>query len=232
MVAFARANLIIFLGQQPNAHFILMDQNQLSPYVRQDAFPLFGHNTGEPREEFAQLVRKVLTAPIDPDVSFINAVFKETAGHPFLTVNLLADFVDWLIEQRRPVSGLALTSDDVEQFILTRLGRRHVGMCRDYTFFREAAGQAMSESGKIGTPWLHAVYSSMSQLVRSAPETLRCTRGDFSQIASRIQGTVDPDRLLLTASDSNFLAYDDQHVWPKIRLLGRIAGVSQGVVQG
>lgn len=41
MVAFTRDNLLVFLGQQPDAHYVLMDQNQLSAYMEQDAFPLF-----------------------------------------------------------------------------------------------------------------------------------------------------------------------------------------------
>ena len=39
LVTFAHDNLLVFLGQQPDAYFILMDQNQLAPYVTQDSFP-------------------------------------------------------------------------------------------------------------------------------------------------------------------------------------------------
>lgn len=232
MVRFARDNLLIFLGQQPNAHYIFMDQNQLSPYVQHDAFPLFGHDSGDSMEEFAQLVHLILTKVMDPDTSFIDAIFKETAGHPFLTVNLLADFVDWLIEKRRLVADLNLGAEDVARYAGERLTAKQVRMSRDYTFFREAVGQAMGDAGQEETPWLHAVYSSLSALVHASPESLRCSRDDFREIATRVQGEhgIDADQLLLSASNSNFLAYDDQYVWPRIRLLGRISSVSQGAL--
>jgi hypothetical protein len=232
MVRFARENLIIFLGQQPNAHFILMDQNQLSPYVRQDAFPLFMHDAGDPHEEFAELIGKILLRPIEPTVTFIDAVFGETAGHPFLTVNMLATFVDWLIEQKRSRSNLSLTKADFEEFATAGLMPGQVSMGRDYTFFREAASQAMGDLGRVETPWLHAVYRSMSEMVRASPQTLRCTHDEFREISLRAQGAdrIDSDRLLLTGAESNFFAYDDHYVWPKIKLLGRIAAVSEGAI--
>src|SRR5205085_8822935 len=52
MVAFSQENLLVFIGQRPDAHFILMDQNQLSPYVEQDAFPLFANDPGPGSTEF------------------------------------------------------------------------------------------------------------------------------------------------------------------------------------
>src|SRR5204863_4372926 len=87
MVSFTRENLLVFLGQQPNAHFILMDQNQLSAYVQQDSFPLFQHEDGTMQGELAELVRKVLTERVSVDPSFVDGVHSETAGHPFLAVN-------------------------------------------------------------------------------------------------------------------------------------------------
>ncbi|WP_433495478.1 hypothetical protein ACQP26_09440 [Micromonospora sp. CA-248089] len=231
MVEFSRENLIIFLGQQPNAHYILMDQNQLSPYVQQDSFPLFDHKQGEPREEFAQLIRKVLTNPVNPDASFVDAVYRETAGHPYLTVSILSGLVDWLIEEKRPVNKLELTRDDFDQFAATRLRPAAVSLNRDYGIFHEAAREALSEAGRQRSPWLHEVYAVLRAVARSSPETLRCTRRDFEEIAAQVSDGIDAGRLLATSSDSNFLAYDDQHVWPRIRLLGRIAAVAQGGVK-
>ncbi|MFC5005403.1 hypothetical protein ACFPIJ_47175 [Dactylosporangium cerinum] len=228
MVEFSRENLIIFLGQQPNAHYILMDQNQLSPYVQQDSFPLFDHKQGEPREEFAQLIRKILVNPVNPDASFVDAVYGETAGHPYLTVSILSGLVDWLIDEKRPVNRLELTREDFEQFASTRLRPGAVSLNRDYGIFHEAAREALSEAGRQRSLWLHQVYAVLRAVARSSPETLRCTRSDFDEIAAGVSDGIDAGRLLATSSDSNFLAYDDQYVWPRIRLLGRIAAVSTG----
>ena len=105
LMAFSHENLLVFLGQQPDAHFILMDQNQLAPYVDQEPFPLFEHVTGTTTGEFSELVRKIFFERIDVTGGFIDALFAETAGHPFLSVNVLCEFFDWLIEEQRPQVG-------------------------------------------------------------------------------------------------------------------------------
>ena len=61
LVTFAQENLLVFLGQQPDAYFILMDQNQLAPYVTQDSFPLFEHVPKTAAGEFSKLVDKILS---------------------------------------------------------------------------------------------------------------------------------------------------------------------------
>ena len=44
---------------------------------------------------------------------FFDALFDETAGHPFLTANVLVEFVDWLIETKRPQSALRVDGADL-----------------------------------------------------------------------------------------------------------------------
>lgn len=233
MVAFTRDNLLVFLGQQPNAHFILMDQNQLSAYVEQDSFPLFEHESGSAGGELGELVQKVLTEQVSMDPSFVEGVYLETAGHPYLTVNLLTEFVDWLIERKRPVSSLSLDGGDIEKFAKQKLRPKQISLSPEYRFFREAIGEALSSDGRRQTPWLHAVYASIRGVVRASPETFRCTRDDFEQVVEKARLEeigMDPDLLLATASQSNFLAYDEKFVWPKIRLLGRVTAVTRGRV--
>ena len=41
---------------------------------------------------------------------------------------------------------------------------------------------------------------------------------------------MDAEYLLATGSQANFLEHDDNAVWPKIRLLARIAAVTRGRV--
>jgi hypothetical protein len=95
-------------------------------------------------------------------------------------------------------------------------------------FFRRAAAEAISRDGRNHTPWLSAVYSCLSAIGRDSPESFTCSRDEFRAMVQRDAGgpDSDPDLLLVDAERSNFLAYDDQLVWPKIRLLGRIAAVS------
>ncbi|MEU6876925.1 hypothetical protein [Streptomyces sp. NPDC046712] len=232
MVRFARENLLVFLGQQPDAHFILMEQNQLSPFVRQDPFPLFAHEPNQEVSEFAQFTQKVLGPQVSLDTAFIDAIYSETAGHPFLTVNLLRDFVAFLIEQERPQSDLQVTLEDAVQFSEIRLRPSHISRSREYEFFRRAASQAMGAQDGRDTVWLRAVYRCLSEVARMSPESMRCGMKDFEGIVERIGPStgMSADRLLSSATESNFLDSDGEWVWPKIRLLGRIAAISQGEV--
>jgi hypothetical protein len=232
MVQFARENLLVFLGQQPDAHFILMEQNQLSPYVRQDPFPLFAHERGSEDSEFARFTQKVLSQQVSLDVGFVDAVHEETAGHPWLTVNLLRDFVDFLIKQERRQSDLHLRLEDAAEFAELRLRASHISRSREYEFFRRAASEAMGERQGQDTVWLRSVYHCLSEIVRASPESMRCSMTDFTDIVRRLGlGTgINADLLLSSATESNFLNHDDEWVWPKIRLLGRIAATTQGEV--
>jgi hypothetical protein len=233
MVAFTRDNLLVFLGQQPNAHFILMDQNQLSSYVEQDPFPLFDHYEGTGQGELSELVRKVLTDRVSVDSSFVDALHAETAGHPYLTVNILVEFVEWLIEKQRSVSSLQLDGDDFARFSKQKLRPRNVSVSPEYRFFREAVGEALSAEARSATPWLHAIYSCIRGVARASPETFSCRRADFEAIVERAHLPEigwDADPLLSTGSQANFLAYDDDEVWPKITLLARLTAVTRGRV--
>jgi hypothetical protein len=233
MATFARDNLLVLLGQQPNAHFILMDQNQLSPCVQQDEFPLFAHEYHTTGGEFADLVRRVLTDRISLTAGFLDALFDETAGHPFLTANVLVAFVDWLIDKKRALNSLDITHDDFAAFAEEKLTHRGVSQCPEYVFFREAISEATSASCRAHNPWLYAVYSLMREMCLSSPKTLRASLSDADAIIDRLRlgdSGVTADRLLATAQQANFLYIEEAGVTPRIRLLGRIAATSVGRV--
>lgn len=226
LVEFARDNLLVLLGQQPDAHFILMDQNQLAPYVRQEPFPLFEHDTGTRAGEFSELVGKILTEGIGFDPGFLDGLHRETAGHPFLTVNVLCSLVDWLIEQKRPYRGLKLHHQDFAEFRETRLKTNLMAMSQDFAFFRHAIEQAMSERGYHDNPWLFTVYWVLQAISRSAPDDLSVPRSSLPDLLNRIPAPGPlPDHLeiLRTATQANFLQCSEEDVGVKIRTLGRMA---------
>ena len=179
-VEFARDNLLVLLGQQPDAHFILMDQNQLAPYVRQDEFPLFEHVADTRAGELGQLVGKVLTERIGYDPGFLGELHRETAGHPFLTVNVLCALVDWLIAQKRPHRGLKLRHADFAEFREAKLNPSQMAMSRDYDFFRETIKQAMGTRGYKDNRWLFTVYWVLREISRSNPEDLSISRSELN----------------------------------------------------
>ncbi len=233
MVAFTRDNLLVFLGQQPNAHYLLMEQNQLSAYVEQDSFPLFRHEAGSDAGELTELLQKVLTKQISFDTSFADAVYDETAGHPFLPVNILRELVDWLIAERRPMSGLTLSGADLRSFSSQHLTRVAVSRNSEYRFFREAASQALGSGGRKQTPWLHAVYKALAAITRASPNTLACSIDDFQAIVADLRLQVpgmDGDRLFTSGAEANFFRFSDTQVRPRIRLLGRRAAATEEAV--
>lgn len=225
-VEFARENLLVLLGQQPDAHFILMDQNQLAPYVRQDPFPLFEHVAGSRAGEFGELVGKVFTDRIDCDPGFLGSLYDETAGHPFLTVNVLCALVDWLIEQKRPYRALSLRQGDFAEFRKARLGPEHLAITPYYDFFRQAVKEAMGRRGYDANRWLFTVYWVLREIGGSGTDDLSIKRDDLADLMERIPAPgplPDPNDVLRTASQANFLHYDDDRVRVRIRTLGRLA---------
>lgn len=232
-VEFARDNLIVFLGQQPNAHNILMDQNQLSPYVEQMPFPLFRHGKGD-HTEFMELIQKVFGDRVTFDATFAKRLHIETAGHPFLTVNMLVDFVDWLIAKKTEYRRLKFTADDVSAFGQVRFRRDRISVSPEYGFFRDLViPQALSPHGRTHNPWLFAMYSIIRQIALDDPSFFTVSRTDFTMMIEEMglgELGYSADYLLTTGTQSNFLAATDQVVAPAIRLLGRIAAVSHPAV--
>src|SRR5262249_16266144 len=103
IASFARHNLVVFLGQEPDAHFVLMVHNQVSPVLRQEHFPVFEHKPESDQSEFYQFLRRVLSEHVTCEPRFVDAVFGETSGHPYLTVNMMVEMFDWLTARRRRV---------------------------------------------------------------------------------------------------------------------------------
>lgn len=225
LVAFGREHLLVFVGQQPDAHFILMDQNQLSAYVRQDAFPLFTHDDNG--SEFRDLLRRIVGETSTMDESFVDAVYRESGGHPFLTVKVLIEFFNWLIAGRRSVRALHFIADDFVAFSNFRLTPESIGLSQEYQFFRYAIGEALGRAGREYTPWLHSVYSVLRGIAQASPDTLSVSRSDFAALVDAAQtgegAARSADDLLGAGARANFFGYSEDAVWPRIPLLARIA---------
>jgi hypothetical protein len=232
MVVFARDHLLVFLGQQPDAHYILMDQNQLSPYIEQDPFPLFRHEIGVYTTEFTELVQKILTERVVTREGFVDAVYDETGGHPYLTANVLTEFVEWLIDTDRKLGDLVVGPHDFRTFGNSRLVPKRISLTQEYQFFRQAVAGALSDEARAQTPWLHAIYSCLQGMC-SGRGALGCSRREFAQlIRERGLGELGftAEMLLSTGRQANFLLFNHQRVWPRIRILGRISAVTPAAI--
>lgn len=228
-VEFATENLLILLGQQPNAHYIFMDQNQLSAYVQQEPYPLFSHEMSSHESEFHELVRRTFQTTLQFDTTFVDSIHEETGGHPFLAINLLRDFVDWLIVKKIVPSHTLLTSKLFAEYSVHGLTAAAIGRSRHYQYFREAASGALSEDGINQGPWLYSAYRLLRELAK------KCGAGYISIEQSEIEDFVastllhanlnsyTPDSFLASAAQSNFIEFSEQQIKAKIPLLARIS---------
>ena len=222
LVAFASENLLVLLGQQPDAHFVLMDQNQLAPYIRQEAFPLFEHRRGTVGGEFAELVSKVFGGKITFSPDFADVLYDEVAGHPWLTVNTLVEFVEWLIENEWNLRD-RVNGEDFRRFCSERMSGMELPLRREFSFFRDYASRNMSVTGYRSNPWIYTVYWILHQI---GPGTV--TVEEFKGLVERIpkpgrRGLPAWDVVLQQASLANFLHRESNEVSVRIPLLGRIS---------
>ena len=228
-VEFATENLLILLGQQPNAHFIFMDQNQLSAYVQQEPYPLFSHEPGSPNSEFHELVRRTFQKTLRFDTSFVDSIFGETGGHPFLAINLLRDFVDWLIQQRVVPSKLLLTAELFKEYSTHGLGLSAIGRSRHYRYFRAAASEALSVEGIEHSPWIHVAYKVLRHMaLNSVADSISMSYTSIeeyleSSLISARLNSYTTDSFLGSAAESNFIELSDDQVKARIPLLARIS---------
>jgi hypothetical protein len=225
MVAFSRENLLILVGQRPDAHFILPEQNQLSPCVHQDPFPLFPNAQGRGPSEFKDLVRIILTKQVNYEEEFLGALFEETAGHPYLTVKVLVDFCDWLITHEVPLFS-CLKAQDFEQFQGDRLNSQALRRSVHYQLFSRAASEALSSLSRARNPWLYGIYTVLRALALEDPVNMVWP---IDRVEEFIQQSDIPagarlESLLQTGTMTNFFQMEGDFVKPRIRVLARLAG--------
>ncbi|WP_186129788.1 hypothetical protein [Burkholderia gladioli] len=226
MVDFATRNLLIFMGQRPDAYLVLSAQNQLSPLVRQISFPLFEHVDGAPDTEFSQLLAYVLDEKLPFDTSFAAAVYEETSGHPYLTVNLMVDFCNWLIANGYRLGGAPLTGQQFADFARDRLAVPALKRSPHYEFFHGQMAEYLSEQAREDEPWLWAIANILRSLATKHPRNFTCAVNSYEQWAAPIGAAarMSAARLLTTGGHSNFLRDKDGKVSSGVRLLARLAG--------
>ena len=238
LCVFAENNLLVFMGQRPGAHSILMSSSHLAYRVRQEPFPLFAHGSemGEFREFVEDKVLSVKTTRVGCTTEFLDVLFKETAGHPFLTVNVLVDFVDWLVGRGQFLPGATIMAAEFDEFVRSRLDVEEILLpMRDGEgyydeFFVGAAANALSKRMGGADPWLYAVYWTLRLIARRDPLTFRVGLKDFEGLLNELPQPMDTElpssrSILTTATKANFLTFDanEKTVGVKIRTLGRIA---------
>ncbi|MEE1878647.1 hypothetical protein V0R55_00620 [Pseudomonas soli] len=227
MVRFASKNLLIFMGQSPDAYHIFPAQNQLSPLVKQHHFPLFEHHVGAADSEFGQFLKKVLTQNLQYTSSFIDAVYAETSGHPYLTVNLMVDFCDWLTINNVAAAS-SLDANRFDQFAKARLTLSVLSRSPYYPFFKYQFSGYLSDQTRKSELWLYAVARVLHQIGLKHPRALSCPIARYNELATQslAGSTTTPQVLLVSGTRSNFLKHDDGHVKPAVRLMARLAACS------
>lgn len=222
LLNFSMHNLVVFLGQQPDAHFVLMDQNQLAPYVKQEAFPLFEHRVNTTSGEFAELIGRVFAGRLEFSSGFADELFEEVAGHPWLTVNVLVAFVEWLIEQQWSASD-AVDDHAFVRFREAKLDGGRVALQPEFAFFRDYITRNMSAKAFKTNRWVYAVYWVLHYLGEGAVD-----QDGFRTLVDRVPRPNGQEirpwtEILMQAAMANFLSYDGESVSSRIRVLGRLA---------
>jgi len=228
MVDFATKNLLIFMGQRPDAYLVLSAQNQLSPLVRQLSFPLFEHVQGVAETEFSQLLRYVLGEKLSFDASFASAIYSETSGHPYLTVNLMVDFCDYLIGNRYRLGGPALTGQLFADFTRDRLAVAALKRSPHYEFFHGQMAEYLSEQARTDEPWLSAIATILRTLATKHSRNFTCAFSSYEQWGAPIGAAarMTAARLLTTGAQANFLRDNGGQVSAGVKLLARLAGAA------
>jgi hypothetical protein len=224
---FSQQNLVLFIGMRPNAHHIVQEHNQLIYRAHLDQFPLFAHTPGRSDSEFSSLVQRVLQEMVQVEPALIDRLHAETGGHPFLTVNLLRDFCDWLIEKRTRANKRNLTFDDFDRFAPERLVPKALNICQEYGIMRDFLKSVLATPQKQSSRWVHTVVSAMRLLVDGDPVGMACPIEDLCARLERHPGRShfldDLLEVITSATQANFLRIDGNIVRPRIPLLARIA---------
>jgi len=227
MLGFSMKNTLLFMGQRPDAHMILLSQNQLSPNVRQYAFPLFEHQPGAP-SEFATLVSRILGQHLRVTDPFIEAVYQETKGHPYLTVNVLVDFCEWLMESTTFELGSELGGHHFADFSSERLDLVVLRNSPHYRLFHKMLAEFSSERSREQEQWLYSVTCILREIVKRHPRRMNCTLAAFDAIAKPYEDLAKaPSRqLLASAAMANFFTESNGTVSAGIPLMARLAATA------
>ncbi len=232
LVAFARDNLLMLVGQRPDAHRIAVEHNQLSVYTHAEHFPLFEHARGATVSEYSLLMSKVFRH-LDVEPGFVDRMYGETGGHPYLSVYLARAYLDWASQHMRE-SGKILGTSSYAEFAYLNLARRQLAResarYEGYGYFIDTIGKHLSPSGPDFVPWLYCVYSVLRRIALESPQELQCSYDDYAAICEDIGSAArfgkNPDVLLAEAEQSNFLFESDGMVRPAVPLIARLAAIA------
>jgi len=224
MVDFSANNLLVLMGQRPDAYQVLPAQNQLSPLVQQHKFPLFHHVNGAEVTEFTEFLELVLSDKLPFDSTFAQAVFEETSGHPYLTVNLMIDFCDWLIATHHRLSSEPLAEKNFVKFVKDRLASAALKRSPHYEFFHSMMAGYLSEQARTDEPWLFAVASLLQKLSqRRASFSLPVNTFEQQAAPLSVAARMPASRLLTTGCQANFFRDKDGVITPGVKILSRLA---------
>ena len=121
-----------------------------------------------------------------------------------------------------------MRDDDFGEFAHRKLNADRILLSPDYQFFRQAAAEAMSARAYRHNPWLFTAYWVLRELSNNGSGKFHVERSGFPELMRRIpvphgEPAPDCDDVLRSASQTNFLSYDDEWVRVRIPTLGRIA---------
>lgn len=207
----------LFLGLEPGAARIFMEDNPLTPRLQSQPFPMFQHEPGSTVTEFGQLVRLVITTNFEIEPMLIDRLFYFSAGHPHFAVSLLREFLDWRI-QTIPNTHRVLRAewwDSFDSRRLTPLLMQHSAFFSTYTGlhsrWRNETGTWLGQVSQLAE-WLADGHVPIGDAERFVQQT---SGVDASQARQTIQDGCRANLFVLNTST--------QHVSVRVPAYGRLA---------
>lgn len=147
---------VLFLGLNPRAARIFMQDNPVAPRLQSSPFPLFQHSANQGSTEFAELLGKVVTGNFEIEQILIDRLHYWTAGHPHFAVSVMREFLDWVLRNNRlrEARDRRLRADWWDSFAADRLeplAMMHSSHFVRYRDFHSAWRESPDD------PWLRAI---------------------------------------------------------------------------
>jgi hypothetical protein len=193
---------VLFLGLNPRAARIFMQDNPVAPRLQASPFPLFQHGPNQGSTEFSELLGRVVTRNFEIEQLLVDRLHFETAGHPHFAVSIVREFIDWVLKNNRlrESRDRTLRADWWEDFAADRLVP--MAMMTSVHFAKYTEFHDTWRQGASG-PWLASIAKLAESL--GAEQVPRQQAADF--VAATAGVDVGAARqMLIDASRANIVS--------------------------
>ena len=212
---------VLFLGLNPRAARIFMQDNPVAPRLQSSPFPLFQHSANQGSTEFAELLGKVVTSNFEIEQILIDRLHYWTAGHPHFAVSVIREFIDWVLKNNRlrEARDRKLRADWWDSFAADRLEPLAMMQSAHFAKYKE-----------FHSAWRDNSHDSWLRAIARLAEHIGSELVDGKQAVDFVAAAagVDPGaarEMLVDASQANFVSIEPSSgaISMMVPLYGRLA---------